>query len=131
MKKVKTEVEQYMSGFAADDKVISSRFMFPEEFVGFQGHFPQKKILPGVCHIQCALSTLEKAIKKPAVLAEITMAKYLAPVLPNEEITCVCSDLKENNGQYSVKAAITRGSDKVSEFKLKLRFTEGNNGSKR
>ncbi len=108
-----------MTGLEKSDKAITSRFAFPEEFVGFQGHFPGKKILPGVCEIQCALLTVERAKQKTLDLKEVALAKYFAPVLPNEEITCAMSDVADS-GEFTCKAVITKGSTKVAELKLRV-----------
>ena len=126
MKKIKNEIEQCIRDLTSEGGKATARFVFPEEFVGFQGHFPAKKILPGVCQVQCALTTLEKANKRSVVLKEIVLAKYLAPVMPGEELTCVCSDLQEKNGEFLVKAVITKDSSRISEFKLRVAFAEGN-----
>jgi 3-hydroxyacyl-[acyl-carrier-protein] dehydratase len=124
LRKIKTEVEQYMTGLTSEGQTHTSRFVFPEEFIGFQGHFPGKKVLPGVCHIQCALTTLEKANKKQVVLKEIILAKYLAPVSPGEELICVCSDIQVKGDEFTVKAVLSRNSAKVSELKLRFLFAE-------
>ncbi len=124
MRKIKTEVQQYMTGLTSEGQTLTSRFMFPEEFIGFQGHFPGKKVLPGVCHIQCALTTLETANKKPVVLREIMLAKYLAPVAPGEELICVCSDIQAKDDEFVVKAVLSRNGAKVSELKLRFLFAE-------
>ncbi len=119
MKTIKTEIEQYMTSFEASGTTVTSRFVFPEEFVGFKGHFPHKKVLPGVCQIQCALATIERAIQKSVELREITLAKYFSPVAPGEEITCVCSDLAPA-GEFTVKVKITKVPIKVAELKLRV-----------
>lgn len=124
MRKIKTEVEQYMTGLTSEGQTLTSGFVFPEEFIGFQGHFPGKKVLPGVCHIQCALTTLEKANSKQVVLKEIMLAKYLAPVSPGEELICVCSDIQAKDDEFVVKAVLSRNGSKVSELKLRFRFEE-------
>ena len=62
--------------------------------------------------MQSALVTLEKSTHGKAVLREIVLAKYFAPVAPNEEITCTCSDVEES-GEFSYKAVITKGTVKV------------------
>lgn len=47
------EIKQYMSDITEkDSNNVSARFLFPEEFIGFQGHFPEKAVLPGFCKIQ-------------------------------------------------------------------------------
>ena len=89
---IKAEIEQYMTGGTKEGATMKSRFAFPAEFIGFQGHFPEKKILPGVCQIQCALSTFEKGAGKAVILKEVVLAKYFSPVFPNDEVTCVVNE---------------------------------------
>jgi 3-hydroxyacyl-[acyl-carrier-protein] dehydratase len=122
MTKIKSEIEQLMSGLTRHEGKLTSHFVFPEEFIGFQGHFPKHKILPGVCQIQCALLTLEQAFQKTAELREVVLAKYYAPVLPGEQITCLCSDIP-GAGEFLFKTLITKGSVKVAELKLRVAFT--------
>jgi 3-hydroxyacyl-[acyl-carrier-protein] dehydratase len=119
LKKIKAEIKQCMSGLESSERTLTSRFVFSETFIGFQGHFPEKKILPGVCQIQCALSTLEQGKQKSAMLREVVLAKYFAPVSPNEEITCLCSDVTDAD-EFTFKAVITKGAAKVAELKLRV-----------
>lgn len=120
MRTIKAETERHMTGLAREDARLSARFRFPAEFIGFQGHFPEKKILPGVCQVQCALSLLEKGTGKGIVLKEIVLAKYFSPVFPDDEVTCVVSDVGDQGTEMTVKAAITKGAAKVSEMKLRV-----------
>lgn len=128
MRKIKKEVEQYMTVLTTEGQTHTSRFRFPEEFIGFQGHFPDKKILPGVCHLQAALTTLEKVKKQAVELKEIMSAKYFAPVLPSEELTCVCSDFQEKESDVTVKAVLFKNETKIAELKLRFRFAEEDKG---
>jgi 3-hydroxyacyl-[acyl-carrier-protein] dehydratase len=113
-----------MSGLTTQEGVVTSRFVFPETFIGFQGHFPKHKILPGVCQIQCALSSLERAVHKAVELREVGLAKYFIPVLPDEEITCRCSDVTDE-GEFTFKALIMKGTAKVAELKLRVTVSDG------
>jgi hypothetical protein len=122
LKKVKEEIEQYMTGLEMESLMLTSRFIFPPEFIGFQGHFPSKKILPGVCQIQCALSTLEKGRGKDVALKEIVLAKYFSPLLPDDEMTCVVTDGGETSGEQTVKAVIMKNTVKIAELKLRILF---------
>jgi 3-hydroxymyristoyl/3-hydroxydecanoyl-(acyl carrier protein) dehydratase len=119
-----------MTGPAREGARLTSRFAFPPGFIGFQGHFPEKKILPGVCQIQCALSTLEKGSGKTVVLKEVALAKYFSPVFPDDEVTCVVNDIEDASGEAVVKAVIsrktdTRKTDKISEMKLRVSYESG------
>lgn len=118
MKRIKEEIAQNMTSLMSSNGTITSRFLFPESFLGFQGHFPDKKILPGVCQVQCVLTALERATKSSIRLREIVLAKYFAPVVPNDEVACVCSDVGQ--GEFIMKAVMTKGDQKVSEFKLRV-----------
>ena len=120
MRRIKEEIEQYMTGMEIEGLTLTSRFTFPPEFIGFQGHFPAKKILPGVCQIQCALSTLEKGRGKNVVLKEVVLAKYFSPLFPDDEVTCVVHDGGEAVGEHTVKALISKNTVKIAELKLRV-----------
>lgn len=122
MSKIKSELEQYMTGMEIEGLTLTTRFTFPPEFIGFQGHFPAKKILPGVCQIQCALSTLEKGRGKNVVLKEVVLAKYFSPLFPDDEVTCVVSDGGATSGEHTIKAVITKNTVKIAELKLRVSF---------
>jgi 3-hydroxyacyl-[acyl-carrier-protein] dehydratase len=128
LRSIRKEIEEYMTKLVSEGQTLTSSFVFPEEFVGFQGHFPGKKILPGVCQIQCALTTLEKAHKKRVILKQIALAKYLAPVSPGDEVIFVCSILPEHDGQLTMKTVVSKNNTKISELKLQVRFAEEGTG---
>jgi 3-hydroxyacyl-[acyl-carrier-protein] dehydratase len=121
---IKEEIERSMTGLEKEGKRLSSCFSFAPGFIGFQGHFPQKKILPGVCQIQCALTLLEKGSGKAVVLKEVVLAKYFSPVFPDEKVTCVINDTGDARGEIVVKAILSRGSDKISEMKLRVSYDD-------
>lgn len=124
MSTIKSEIERSMTGLAKEGKRLTSRFAFPPGFIGFQGHFPGKKVLPGVCQIQCVLSLLEKGSGKAVVLKEVVLAKYFTPVFPDDEVTCVISDMGDTSEEFVVKAAISRATDKISEMKLRVSYNK-------
>ncbi len=122
MRKVKEEIEQYMTGLEMESLTLTAHFIFPAEFIGFQGHFPAKKILPGVCQVQCALSALEKGRSKRVTLKEVVLAKYFSPLFPDDEMTCVVNDNGATSGEHTIKAVITKNTVKISELKLRVVF---------
>ena len=127
MKNLKTAVEECMvSCEKKDGGEVLSRFVFADDFIGFQGHFPGNKILPGICQIQCVLSTVEQASGKRAELREIVLAKFTAPVLPNDEMVCLCRTLDEGEAGLVIRASFTVSEKKIGEMKLKMRMRERN-----
>lgn len=117
---IRKEVERYMTALESSaDGILTACFIFPEEFVGFQGHFPSEKVLPGVCQIQCVVSMIEKYSGKTFLIKEIVSAKFLSPVLPSEEICCVCSRVEDTLEEFVVKASVDKGGRTVAELKLR------------
>lgn len=123
MKNIRKEIAGYMSDLKQTKQGgLIARFVFPEDFIGFQGHFPENKILPGVCQIQCIIIMLEKWGKKNIVLKEIVLAKFLSSIFPSEELTCECNGIKESSGVFTLKAYCRKNDEKVAELKLKVCF---------
>jgi 3-hydroxyacyl-[acyl-carrier-protein] dehydratase len=126
--RIKAEIQQCMSGLERDGATIGARFLFPAGFIGFQGHFPGNSVLAGACQIQCALTALEQGLGKAVALGEIVLAKFVAPVLPEQEITCQLSDCADTPGEWLCRARITRGDERITELKLRVRLADGAGG---
>ena len=95
-------------------------FVFGEEFSGFQGHFPSKKVFPGVCQIQCVLALLSRWQDAEARLREVINVKYVLPVFPGDVISCKITSLKDlGDGLFSIKASMLKDAERVSDFRLK------------
>jgi 3-hydroxyacyl-[acyl-carrier-protein] dehydratase len=122
--KIKKEIERLLKGPDREGTSLTSRAVFPSEFIGFQGHFPRKKILPGVCQVQFVLTTLEKGLGRKVALKEIVLAKFFSPVLPGEELACVLRDIGDG-GPRVVKAVLSKETAKVAELKLRVDVPEG------
>jgi 3-hydroxyacyl-[acyl-carrier-protein] dehydratase len=104
----------------ADSGEIHACFEFPDDFVGFQGHFEGNKILPGVCQVQCVMNMFEKWKERRAMLKEIIMAKFLSPVLPSETLMCICRLIDNSGDDFIVKASFSKDGKKVADVKLRL-----------
>lgn len=124
MRKIKTEIEQNLSALEKNGSTLISRFLFPPDFIGFQGHFPQQKVLPGACQIQCALTTIEKGFGRRVALHEIVLVKFVAPVLPDQEICCTVSECEDTDGQWTCRVRISREDTRVTEMKLRVSLKE-------
>ena len=124
MRKIKTEIEQCMTASEKNGPTLTARFMFSPEFIGFQGHFPQQKVLPGACQIQCALTTIEKECGRGVTLHEIALAKFVAPVLPDQEICCSVGDCDDTGGEWTCRVRISRDETRVTELKLRVSLKE-------
>jgi hypothetical protein len=65
---------------------------------------------------------LERWKKKRIVLREVILAKFPSPVLPLEELICVCNLIDAPEGDFILKASCSRDNKKTAEMKLKVRF---------
>jgi 3-hydroxyacyl-[acyl-carrier-protein] dehydratase len=118
-----------MSGLTqAGVEELTARFRFPEDFIGFQGHFPRNPVLPAVCEIELALAVVEAGKKRGVVLREIVFAKFSSPVTCNEEVVCSCSVRMEEGGAALVAASLNRDGAAVAGFKLRVVFEDEERG---
>jgi 3-hydroxyacyl-[acyl-carrier-protein] dehydratase len=119
--KIKTQIDRYLQVEEGEGGFPRARFPFPADFIGFQGHFPARGILPGACQIQCLLSFLERLGGKPLALKEVVLAKYVTPVFPGETISVVLGENPDlSGGEMTVKAVVYRGDERVSELRVRV-----------
>jgi 3-hydroxyacyl-[acyl-carrier-protein] dehydratase len=104
----------------AGDGGLTARFLFPPEFIGFQGHFPENPVLPAVCKIQAAVAMLEESTRRKVRLDEIVLAKFSAPVTFDEEVEFACTTVMEGTNSAVVKATVSKNGENVSKFKLRV-----------
>jgi 3-hydroxyacyl-[acyl-carrier-protein] dehydratase len=115
------QVRECMSDLAeADDGSLTARFVFPPDFLGFQGHFPGNPVLPAVCEIQGAVAMLEAWENREVSLREIILAKFSAPVTCNEEVVYSCSMTTEDGRGAVVRATIAKQGRVVAKFRLRV-----------
>ena len=125
MRKIKSEIREYMEPGNAEAALWEASFLFPPEFIAFQGHFPGRAILPGACQVQCLLTMLEEFSGKPLALKEIVLAKYINPVLPDEAIKVrLVEPLAPDFSETTVKAVILHDEVRVSEIRIRVSFRE-------
>ena len=125
MRKIKSEIREYMEPGNAEAALWEASFLFPPEFIAFQGHFPGRAILPGACQVQCLLTMLEEFTGKPLALKEIVLAKYITPVLPDEAIKVrLVEPLLPDFSGTTVKAVILHEETRVSEIRIRVTIRE-------
>ncbi len=123
MNKLMQEIKQCMSDLAETKKgEVYARFLFPSEFIGFQGHFPDKPVLPGVCKIQAVIAMLQAWEKRDIRLKEIVLAKFFSPVSPEKELVFNYRKQTESNNEALIKASVTGKGKKVAELQLRVSF---------
>jgi len=87
----------------------------------FQGHFPEKSVLPGVmmCDIIRHLSSDKLGIKVQLVLAK--NIKFVRMITPSKDNTYnIKISIIEEKGQYNIRAIISQNDD--AYFKLNAEY---------
>lgn len=120
---LRDEIKRYMSGVRTSaDGQIHAQFSFPREFTGFNGHFPDLPILPGVCTLQAALAMVETERHTRLRMEEITQAKFSAIVFPDQVLDYVCTESNAENGLVTLRASASRDGDKVADIVMKVAY---------
>ncbi|MDZ7673342.1 MAG: 3-hydroxyacyl-ACP dehydratase FabZ [Halanaerobiales bacterium] len=91
----------------------------------FQGHYPQKPVMPGVLIIEALAQTggflmLNSVDKTDAIpyFAGIDKAKFRKPVQPGDQLKLICSVIKLKGRVAKVKAEAYVEDDLVAEGRL-------------
>jgi 3-hydroxyacyl-[acyl-carrier-protein] dehydratase len=99
------------------DKVslsISSVFVFPDSFPGFDGHFPGQPVLPAIIQLAAVRYLAECGLGLRVRLGGYSRTKFRGIIQPYDEIE-VTLDLLTNEKQWSGKFVLKRaGKELVS-----------------
>ncbi len=87
------------------DGAHRARAVFPPEFVGFQGHFPNIKLMPGVLIVEAIAQAggilLYHSIPNPkdkiVVLSKIEKTRFRKPVVPGDQLRLTAQILRLKN----------------------------------
>ncbi|GAB1410791.1 hypothetical protein MASR1M90_19450 [Desulfovibrionales bacterium] len=91
--------------------------MFPPSFIGFDGHFPQKPILPGIVQIMAAAYTASMGVH--SMVQTITRCKFTHPVAP-DELMHVTVRIEQKNSMSQARAVLTVNEQPCSTISFTL-----------
>jgi len=106
---------------AAEGQMTAS-FIFSQEFTGFQGHFPGRPVLPGVCMIQAVVVMLQVREGKKIRLKEIVLAKFFSSVSCGEKLIVDCRECMRDSNEILMKASVSNNNKRIAELHLKVSF---------
>ena len=123
MSVIKQEIRECMSGLRKDEEgKMRARFLFPETFTGFKGHFPGQPTLPGICSILAGVVIAEEVHRKKIKLKKIIQAKFFNTISSNEEMVCEYSEHKKTDEGVSIKVLISNGNKRIAKYELRISF---------
>lgn len=88
----------------------------------FEGHFPGRPVVPGVCMMQMVKEIMEQVTGKKTSLSKAPEMKFLVVIDPgqNNRIQAVLKYSMEENGNMHVSATLMK--DELIHFKFKGQF---------
>lgn len=104
MNRLEQEMEKAGGPLRLTEDGFQKDYVFSEEFIAFDGHFPDAPILPGVVQLMLGAHAAAEAIGEPINFNAVGKAKFLKPILPNEPILV---SGKTNRTRSAVTAVIT------------------------
>ncbi|MBN2302791.1 MAG: hypothetical protein JXN60_09795 [Lentisphaerae bacterium] len=118
---LRDEIKNCMSDLHLNETgAICASFTFPPNFTGFNGHFPNLPILPGVCTLQAVISMMEMQRGEQLRIEEITQAKFSALVFPKQTLEYICTETETEGITTSLKAVVMRQHKKIAEIFMKV-----------
>lgn len=101
------------------DRGWEKEYVFPQSFLGFQGHFPGKPVLPAVVQIMIFRESIAEKLAQNLKLEMMTRAKFLKVVSPETSVTAIWT-VKEKEGRFLCKCLLESEGERVSSFNLTL-----------
>jgi len=115
-----------MSGLTAtEDGGLCAHFRFADDFVGFQGHFPGRPVLPAVCQVGAVITMLEAQLADDVELIELVSAKFFLPVTCEQDLLVECNLNMITVNEVAVKSSISNGDERVCELRLRVALKTG------
>ena len=106
------------------DRGWEKEYVFPQSFLGFQGHFPNQPILPAVVQVMIFRESIAEKLNQNLEIETMTRAKFLKVINPDTPVTAIWT-LKETEGQFLCKCLLESEGERVSSFNLILTANTG------
>ncbi|WP_147821952.1 hypothetical protein [Salidesulfovibrio onnuriiensis] len=119
MTRLNREIRASAGVFSGNGQSFSMQFSFGPDFIGFEGHFPGKPILPAMVQLMTGAVACGQAAEKRLVARKVGRAKFLKPVLPGDPVE-VHGTLNETENGYIAAIRILNGSDLAASFQMEL-----------
>jgi 3-hydroxyacyl-[acyl-carrier-protein] dehydratase len=95
---------------------LRGTFMFPQDFIGFAGHFPDLPVLPGIVQMMAVLHTCA-ACDLPVRMTGIQSCKFIQSVFPGQEMR-VAVTLPDAGREEILRAFTSVGESVCAEMTL-------------
>jgi 3-hydroxyacyl-[acyl-carrier-protein] dehydratase len=99
-------------------------YVFPEGFIGFQGHFPGNPILPAIVQLMTARQSIAGQLGCDVVITKVTRAKFHEMIQPCVVVTVLWNARQQEDG-YMCKCVLEAGGKAAASFNLAVKCKGG------
>ncbi len=114
---IRTQIDCCIQEVTTHDGRIVATLCFGKDFLGFQGHFPQASILPGVCLLETVLVLIQRLKGASVHMTELVVSKFFATVVPDQMVTVDCM-LKGD----TIVAHVKTNTERIAQIKMKVAY---------
>lgn len=100
------------------DRTITAEAQVAADCVWFDGHFPQKPILPGVAQLTLVADILHRALGRPVVVEQVSRVRFKQMIQPDEVIAISLSPTNTDAAAYGFRLA--NGAELICSGTLKM-----------
>ena len=119
MNRIGLELQSHLEDVITDDAGdVRGRYILPETFVGFEGHFPGNPVLPGIVTIQLVLELMAKQKAMPLRLCAISQAKFFHVISPEDRVDVCCRLQEREDGNFRVNGDVTCNNERAASLVL-------------
>ena len=124
MSKISEEISSSgLGGVICQDGQYEKSLCFKEDFSGFNGHFPEQPVLPGIIIVQSALQAVSEAVGSIQLL-EIQRTKFKGIVRPGDVLKIQWTQ-QDDEGILVCRCKAFVADKLVSSFNLKAVVIRG------
>lgn len=85
----------------------------------FEGHFPQRAVMPGVCQMYAVRAVMSHVCGRTMVWESVRDVKFLSPILPDNDIRLMISIVAHptQDGKMKIEAVIATETEKKTKIR--------------
>lgn len=93
-----------LKNFSVDsDCAITAEAQVPADCVWFDGHFPNMPILPGVAQLTLVADLLNRSLKRPVVIRNVSRVRFKQMIRPDDTIAVCLSPTQKDAATYGFR----------------------------
>ena len=106
------------------DRGWEKTYIFPVDFLGFQGHFPGNPIMPAILQIMIAREAINEQMGAEYDVLSVNRAKYMKVVTADTAVTVVWT-IKEKPDSIACKCVLETKGTPASKLSFTLSPKQG------